>query len=133
MKEYCPTCGHLIGPRRERLTTGLVSLLSKFARALEMEDKQYLHLQKELNLSKSEYNNFQKLRYHDLVYRKGLAGCWGLTQLGKDFIYGTVSIPQEVFVRNNQVVNQGSGLVFVYDVLRSSEWADYWDQFERAV
>lgn len=90
--------------------------------------KDALHLQDEVNLSKNEYNNFQKLRYHGLV-ESSETGCWSLTPLGKRFINGEIPLPRTVYVKNNQVINTGADLVFFKNLFTGREGGEYWEKF----
>lgn len=128
MKELCPVCGHAIGPRKERLTRGLMVTFYKFCHQMHASKKNALHLQDEVNLNKNEYNNFQKLRYHGLVQSSD-AGYWSLTETGKQFINGEVSLPRTVFVKNNRVINTGSDLVFFKNFFTGPEGEPYWEKF----
>ena len=60
------------------------------------------NLQKDLNLTKNQYNNFQKLQYFGLVerYKKG----WEIRQKGIDFIEGKIAISDKAMTFGGEVV-----------------------------
>lgn len=60
------------------------------------------NLQKNLNLTKNQYNNFQKLQYFDVVLRteKG----WFPTSRGISFIYGQALTPSRVITIDGEVL-----------------------------
>lgn len=111
----CDNCEKNLGdqdrkPRVERLSPGLVRTLIKFKEAVERYNKNDIHLQREADLTKNEYNNFQKLRYHGLVHKvrngeKGYhSGRWLITRLGGQFLRCEVGVCRDVYVLDNQVV-----------------------------
>lgn len=63
------------------------------------------NLQKDLNLTKNQYNNFQKLQYFGVVQRteKG----WYPTVSGIEFIYGREKIPNRVATIESDVLPDG--------------------------
>ncbi len=82
-----------------------------------------IHLQKDLNLTKTEYNNFQKLRFHGLIARykedgKNTAGCWLITKRGAEFLNGVISVPTRVKTFRNKVVEHDTDLVKVVDIIK---------------
>lgn len=61
------------------------------------------------------YNNFQKLRYHALIF-KIRRGAWGITSHGWEFMRGEKSIPKYVWVENNKIQAHSQELVNVRDL-----------------
>lgn len=81
------------------------------------------HLQKDLTLTKNEYANFQKLRYWGLVenYSGQKSGHWSITQLGKVFLLGKISVHKHVVTFNNKVLSTEGPMINVL----SAEENDY--------
>lgn len=74
----------------------------------------------------SNYNNFQKLRYHGLVHhvRKNgvwLRGHWLITRNGWAFLRGELDLPKFVKVKNNSIVERSLDLINVRHVYYGSE------------
>jgi len=125
----CEACGQKVTIRHESMSKGLVDTLLTFADAVRREGRNKIHLQKEVNLTKNQYNNFQKLRYHGLVYKvKDQPGYWLLTRNGGSFLRNELAIPKEVFVFNNHIVEKGHKLVRISEFYKTSFDEDYWQR-----
>jgi len=61
------------------------------------------------------YNNFQKLRYHALIY-KLKRGTWGITSHGWEFLRGTKDLPKWVWIDGNKIQAYSQELVNVRDL-----------------
>lgn len=95
-KAECPHCGAKMVEYRHGLNRGLLVGLRALAKA--GWDGKAVGL-KSLMLSHSEWDNFQKLRYWDLVsklpaVKKG--GNWKLTERGRLFISGEIPVSKYV-------------------------------------
>lgn len=120
----CPTCGHEATAYWHPVTKGLVQALIKVRRAVIAKGDYSIHTSRDMNgtpyeLTKMEYSNFTKLRYHGLVAKddsKG-KGYWILTRRGAKFLKGEISIPEKVKTLNNEVLDRSLGRVNVKDVL----------------
>jgi hypothetical protein len=64
-------------------------------------------------LSKDEWSNFTKLRYHGLAAKCDRRGYWLLTKRGSDFLKGEVSIPQTVVTFANRVAGHDGTLIHI--------------------
>src|SRR5487761_378645 len=100
--KFCDHCGAKLTGRWEHLSPGLIDTLLKFATKVKEKNANMIHLQNDLNLTKNQYNNFQKLRYFGLVAKvkdptKRKSGYWALTRKAGNFLTGT-SIPRSVLV-----------------------------------
>jgi hypothetical protein len=129
MKHNCPYCGHTLEPRKESLSLGLVQTLEKFALAVFMSQKNDIHLQKDMNLTKNQYNNAQKLRYFGLIAKVRVAGQvnsgrWLLTRRGASFLRGE-PIHKWVKVYNNHLVARSAEKVTIKDMLDHDV---YWNE-----
>lgn len=74
---------------------------------------------KVLELDRNQWDNFQKLRYWDLVDKfiddegNRVGGTWYVTQQGKDFVEGRTTIQRNVFTyRGNRVRYEGKVVSF---------------------
>lgn len=85
MKKTCSHCGHTIASYVHNLNKPMVDSLLQVV-VFFLENKRPAKLQKDLDLSKNQYNNFQKLQYFCLVKRT--ENGWTPEQKGIDFIYG---------------------------------------------
>jgi hypothetical protein len=120
----CPCCGASLKMFWHTLTPGLVRVLIKFHEVVRTANRNDVEPSKEMQLSKSEYNNFQKLRFHALVakVKKGgrhTTGHWLLTQRGREFLYGRASVPARVKTFRNQVIEHDTNLVTIRDIMQS--------------
>ena len=61
------------------------------------------------------YNNFQKLRYHALIF-KLKRGTWGITSHGWEFLKGTKDLPKFVWIDGNKIQAHSQELVNVRDL-----------------
>lgn len=94
----CFNCGALIKRYPHTLSAGIVSGLSQ----LYDVGGGPIHIKRELGLEGSQWTNFQKLRYWDLVRPiridgKSHQGIWAITDRGIDFIEGRIAIYNKVF------------------------------------
>ena len=85
-KKKCKCCGHLVTAYTHRLNKPLVKALRELVDFYD-DNKQIAKLQRDLELTKNQYNNFQKLQYFGLVKRIEGKG-WLPTAKGTNFIYG---------------------------------------------
>lgn len=128
MKELCPHCGASMKEYVHSLTPGLVKSLVKFGEAIKCKGINDIHLQTEVDLTKNEYNNFQKLRYWGLVHHADKenikSGRWLLTSNGSRFLKGEIKMPKKVKTFRNQKINQWTALVGVdeFDIDFSEDW-----------
>ena len=117
----CPQCGASLKKYWHRLTPGLVKTLVKvYARVCE-KGKNIID-KKELQLTHSEYGNFQKLRFHGLIAKnivdgEWIKGEWVITHRGAQFLHGEIQIPIRVLTFRNRVEDHDEILVTVRDVI----------------
>lgn len=130
----CPHCGANMYIHGHRLSKGLINSLIKFKKAVIKNQKNLVHLQDEVSLTKNEYNNFQKLRYHGLVAKcldsdtkERLSGYWLLTKRGNEFIKDAISLPHTVYTFRNKIVDKHPEKIKMSDVLKQVDMP-YWDQ-----
>jgi hypothetical protein len=115
----------------QRLSPGLVNTLIKFRQAVLRKRENKVHVPKEVEFTKNEYNNFQKLRYHALVAKvkdkqgNRVSAYWLITRRGNQFCKGEISIPEKVKTFRNKITEYGEKKVNIAQVVES---VPYWDQ-----
>jgi len=134
-EEKCAYCGASLKKYWHRLTPGLVGTLVKFRSAVVRKNRNSLHVPEEIDLTKSEYNNFQKLRFHALVAKarengERKTGYWLLTKRGASFLKGEIDVPVAVQTYRNMVVERAEQRVFVKDVIGKTPYFETIDDFE---
>jgi len=90
-----------------------------------------LHLQKDVQLNKNEYNNFQKLRYFGLIEKdKNHSGNWKMTEQGLDFISGRLLIPTWVKTFRNKIIEKDTSGCFIQELNTSAGYLgyEYWQK-----
>jgi predicted transcriptional regulator len=84
-------------------------------------------VQKDLSLTKNDYNNFQKLRYHGLVAKvKAKAGYWLITKRGGQFLRNEIAIPAGVKTFRNHVEEDGH----TKETVRITDFKDRYPTFQ---
>ncbi len=94
----CDHCGHEERIYTHSLNQQIVGALRQLVDFFELK-RTVCNLQKDLNLTKNQYNNFQKLRHFNLV-EKTLGG-WIPTTVGRHFVRDEVSIYTDAASLNN--------------------------------
>jgi hypothetical protein len=118
IEQRCPNCGAGTKSFWHRLTPGLVSCLVAAIRAVHVLGKNEFHLQKDLVLSKTQYTNFHKLRYHALIAKvEGKPGVWLITTRGGQFLRGETAVPIRVLTFRNRIQERSTEMVHI-DELR---------------
>lgn len=128
--KICEHCGQKIREYRVGVTPMLIKTLVKFRSAVVEKGENSVHLLKDFEgksyeLTRHEWNNFTRLRFLGLSAKvKGESGYWLLTKRGADFINGKVSIPKEVWIRNNKISDRSDNMVYVRDVIGSTPYME---------
>ena len=107
-EKFCANCEESMKAYWHSLTSGLVGDLIKAIEFVRENNKNSFHLAKDLQLTKSQYNNFQKLRFHALIARDKKmeeAGYWLITRRGGQFLRGEIDIPKRVKTFRNKVID----------------------------
>lgn len=121
-------CGANVTPRWEHLTRGMVSSLVKLWTRVVETGVNSVHLQRDLDLEKSAYNNFQKLRYFGLAVKdEKNSGHWLITRRGAKFLHGRQQVNRQVLIFRNHIVDRSDETVGVLDVLKCEQ---YWPSRE---
>ena len=140
MGEHCEHCGAAITKYWHKLTPVLVDALIIAHKAVVANDEN--HIDKgDLQLSHSQYGNFQKLRFHGLIAKWKEAdeagikawrrGHWLITKRGAAFLRGEEDVPYKVQTFRNRVVDHDSRLVNIKDVLGQVPHLETFADFER--
>lgn len=129
-KNTCPHCGQSMREYKVSVTPILVKMLVKFRMAVLDKGENKVHLLKDMDgkdyeLTKHEWNNFTRLRFHALAVKvKDESGYWLMTKRGADFLNGKVEIPREVWIRNNRIVEHSENLIGIKDLLGISPYLE---------
>lgn len=97
----CPCCMHKETAYLHKINEGLVLALKQLQMFYDKE-KRAANLQKDLELTKNQYNNFQKLQYFYVVKRTEEG--WYPSTRGRDFLAGLLSIPSHAATMNGEVL-----------------------------
>jgi len=132
----CPHCGASLEKRAHRLSKGLVNSLVLFKLKVCELDRNEIHLLKDMDFTKNQYNNFQKLRYHGLVAkvydketRMRKSGYWLLTRRGNQFLKNLISVPVRVSTFRNRIVEKDEKCQFAFEILKDHAMP-VWDNIE---
>lgn len=133
-QEVCPHCGSSLKKYWHRLTPGLVKTLVKVYKAVSIKQENRV-TKNDLNLSHSEYGNFQKLRFHALIAKVKVDGKWDrrswlLTKRAGDFLKGRIDVPYRVQTFRNEVVGHDARRVFVKDVTDVTPYFESYEDFK---
>lgn len=134
----CPHCGANMKIWQQNLTQGLVEAFIVFSRTLKKIGKNEAHLQTDVNFSKNQYNNFQKLRYFGLVAKVKKAdgthksGYWLLTRKGLAFLRNELPCNKWVKTFRNAIESASYETVFISDFTnnQSSEYFQKYFNYE---
>ena len=122
-KELCPYCRQAIMKHQHPFLEPLGRILYKAASRYGVGAP--FHLQRDLNLTKNEFNNFQKLRYFGLAdkyYEAGrrISGVWYLRQEAQYLIQGG-KVARYVRTFNNEVIETSVERIALAEAIGSYE------------
>lgn len=125
----CGVCEASLKAYWHKLTPLLVNSLIKMRTRVLEKGVNRIHLRNDLNLSKSEYNNFQKLRFHGLIAHcekngEREEGYWLLTRRSSDFLKGEQKIPMRVKTFRNRVIEHDKRFTSVSEVIGSTPFLE---------
>lgn len=117
-KKVCEHCGASMMEYKHGLSGGLVAGLVRLFR-----HRKPINL-KHLKLTRNQWDNFQKLRYWDLVRKytppdeapKGKGGVWTITQRGIDFVRGTLQVPKFVWTYRGEMRRFEGEEIYIWHV-----------------
>lgn len=115
-KKHCIHCGASMLEHRHNISIAMVrglSLLAQFDEAINI---------KILGLTRNQWDNFQKLRYWDLVKksydvegnRRG--GHWECTVKGRDFLAGKIKVPKALWTYRGAFIREEKEMVYVFEI-----------------
>lgn len=133
-KEYCECCGASLKKYWHRITPGLLATLVKVYAGVSSKGENIIRMD-ELELSHSEFGNFQKLRFHALIAKHKVEGVWKrrewlMTRRGADFLKGNIDIPYRVQTFRNEVVAHDAKKIFIKDVLGTAPYFEGYEEFK---
>lgn len=133
--EVCPHCGAKLMARWERVSDLLARTLVYMHDTVVRTKRNSIHVSTELSLTSTQYNNFQKLRFHGLIAKvkengELKSGYWLVTRRGHDFVMGTLAIPVKVKVFRNRVIDHDKQLVYMSDVTKCKPFLDKMPDFK---
>lgn len=126
--EICSACGAKIVEYKHSLSKSQAVALQLFA---EAAGDGPVHL-KEVAFTRSQWINFQKLRYFGIVRRVTVgdaqrSGVWEMTDLGWRFLAGKVAVTARVWTYRGEVVELDEREVYIHELTggyaRSEEYA----------
>lgn len=126
--KICEHCGAKLRQYRVPLTKGIIKALVKFRSAVYFKNRNRIHLLKDMadtpyELTRHEWNNFTRLRFHGLVakYKENgehVSGYWLITHRGAQFLNGEIQIPESVMIFRNKVVEHSENYVTITNVMK---------------
>ena len=132
-EKICPCCGAKMKLHWHRLNKGLVNVLIKFRKQVIAKGQNQVQIS-ELNLTTTDFCNFQKLRYHAMIAKckdangKRMGGYWLLTKRGNEFCKGLIEVPEKVGTFRNKIRKKSSEFVSIGKVLKGE--LPTWDSVE---
>jgi len=114
---FCECCGAKVVEYKHSINQGLVNSLYKLYQAGGGPIN--LH---EIKLLKTEWTNFQKLRYWNLVSKveredkSHIGGAWQITRLGRSFIQNGVGIQKSVWTFRGETTKYEGNTIFFNDL-----------------
>lgn len=97
----CECCGHLVTAYSHNINAQMVQALEQLVNFYDQK-KKGCNLQKNLSLSKNQYNNFQKLQYFGLVVNTETG--WIPTAKAQGFMQGIYPIDNPVATFGKEVM-----------------------------
>lgn len=125
-KKTCPHCHASMVEYRHGLSRALIEGLVRLYRHRKPVNLSVLEL------TRNQWDNFQKLRYWDLVARytdkEGIrkGGVWTITSKGIEFVLGRIKIPKSVWTYRGERVRYVGDEVLIFQVHEGYRYmADY--------
>lgn len=116
----CPNCGHQSVEYKHTINKTLIAGLARLyclgGRA--RLDKMYL--------DNTQFANFQKLRYFNLIIPTHMNNEWQITNDGRWFLQGRIQVPRFVITRNALVIRKSPELVYINEVKDCVEYKINW-------
>lgn len=123
----CRCCKGSLRMNWHSLSPALVDLLAIAARYVKEHGGVNEVHKRELDLTTSQYGNFQKLRYFGLITHVDDEGtAWLITRQGWQFLKGDWQAASRVQTYQNRIMRRDDRRVTVHDVMRKRDQVDYW-------
>lgn len=115
----CKHCGANMLSYWQNMSTGLFSALIKAIHYVHRTGKNSFNISKDLtSLTKMQFSNFQKLRFHGLIaHDPNKKRSWLITKRGGQFLRGEISIPASVHTYRNKVIGHSEAQVKASDFI----------------
>lgn len=114
-KKNCPHCGAAMVEYKHNLSKGQVGPLIKLFEA----GGGPVSITDDLHLIIGEYTNFAKLAYWGLARQQGgseRGGVWEITEKGRQFVQGDITLPRTVWVYRGDVQRFEGGNISIHKV-----------------
>jgi hypothetical protein len=121
----CPTCGHQSTEYTHSINRTLVSGLQRLHTVGGTSRLDAL------GLDYTQFTNFQKLRYFNLIFQTNKNNEWQITNDGIWFLQGRVQVPKYIITRNAIVIRKSSELVFIEQIKDCVEYKTEWQDQAR--
>ncbi len=72
---------------------------------------------KNKDITACSVGDFSKLRYWGLIENQGSEGSWKITNDGWSFLDGLISVPEYLFIQNNNVVGRSTENIFIFEII----------------
>lgn len=123
----CRCCKGSLRMNWHSLSPALVDLLAIAARRVKEQGGLNEVHKRDLDLSTSQYGNFQKLRYFGLIAHVDDEGtAWLITRQGWQFLRGQWQAASRVQTYQNRIMQRDDRRVDVHEVMRKRDKVDYW-------
>lgn len=119
--EHCPLCGQKVVQYKHNINKVLINALWKLQCA---GGKGKL---KELGLNNSEFANFQKLKYFELVEKRDIddKSIYHITQKGTDFLAESGTCPEYVITKCKEIIDVGNE-IYISSVKDYAQTKEQW-------
>lgn len=121
----CPTCGHKIVDYKHSMTKVLVSCLRKLYNAGGKSKKG------PMNLTTTQFGNFQKLRYFGLAELNPKTQEWMLMPSGLAFLRGKIRVPRYIITRSGKVIGISPESIDITQVKDAVQYRVEWQEQAR--
>lgn len=118
----CPCCNRLVRMYKRKISSVSAVCLIRLYKMSNKSDNHWFHISD--IQGKSGGGDFAKLRYFGLVEEasnenpsKRTSGFWRITNKGRRFVKGWLSVPCYVKVYNGKVYGEGSETITIYQAL----------------
>lgn len=118
----CPTCGHKIVDYKHSMTKVLVSCLRKLYNAGGKSKKG------PMNLTTTQFGNFQKLRYFGLAELNPKTQEWMLMPSGPAFLRGKIRVPRYIITRSGKVIGISPESIDITQVKDAVQYRVEWQE-----